>query len=184
MRQLASCLVLSFLAVSAEARADGAFTVASTDMPDGRPLGAAQVLRGFGCSGGNRSPQLAWSNAPAGTRSFAVTMYDPDAPTGSGWWHWVVIDLLPASAHALPAGAGRPGGLPAPARHGRNDFGAREFGGACPPAGDKPHRYVVTVHALKTDRLDVPDDASPALIGFMLHANRLAVATLTATYAR
>lgn len=183
MRPIASCVFLSILFASAIAHAASAFKVVSPDMHDNQPLSAAQVFKGFGCDGGDRSPALEWSGAPAGTRSFAVTMYDPDAPTGSGWWHWVVYDL-PPSVHKLEAGAGQPGKLPSQARHGRNDFGRYDFGGACPPVGDKPHRYIVTVHALKTDRIDVPNDASPALIGFMLHANRLGSATLTARYGR
>jgi Raf kinase inhibitor-like YbhB/YbcL family protein len=183
MYRLAASLVLPILFTASSVRAGQAFTVTSADMHDRQSLGTAQVLKGFGCDGGNRSPALAWSGAPAGTKSFAVTMYDPDAPTGSGWWHWVVVDL-PPSANRLEAGAGQPGRLPVPARHGRNDFGSYDFGGACPPAGDKPHRYIVTVHALNTAHLDVPADASPALIGFMLHASRLGSATLTANYAR
>jgi len=156
-----------------------AFDVRSKDFTDGGTLPAQQVYRGFGCEGGNRSPQLAWRDPPAGTKSYVVTAYDPDAPTGSGWWHWVVYDL-PADVHALDAGAV----VPAPARQGRNDFGTREFGGACPPVGDKPHRYIFTVHALKVEKLDVPADASPALIGFMVHMNKLGSATATARYWR
>jgi Raf kinase inhibitor-like YbhB/YbcL family protein len=183
MRHTASSLFLFALFASAGVRADQAFKVVSTDIRDNQPLNAAQVLKGFGCNGGDRSPELEWSGAPAGTKGFAVTMYDPDAPTGSGWWHWVVYNL-PPSVNRLEAGAGQPGKLPTAARHGRNDFGHYDFGGACPPAGDKPHRYIITVHALKTDHLDVPEDASPALIGFMLNASRLGTATLTATYGR
>jgi Raf kinase inhibitor-like YbhB/YbcL family protein len=165
------------------ANADPVFKVASSDMPDSQPLKPAQVFKGFGCNGDNRSPQLQWSGAPAGTKSFAVTMYDPDAPTGSGWWHWVVYDL-PASVNKLEAGTGEQGKIPPGAKHGRNDYGRFDFGGACPPPGDKPHRYIVTVHALKVEHLDVPQDASAALIGYMVNANRLGSATLTATYAR
>jgi Raf kinase inhibitor-like YbhB/YbcL family protein len=183
MRHFASSFFLIALLAAGSARADQAFKVVSTDIRDKQPLNAAQVFKGFGCDGGNRSPALEWSGAPAGTKGFAVTMYDPDAPTGSGWWHWVVYNLSP-SVTKLETGAGQQGKLPSGARHGRNDFGSYDFGGACPPAGDKPHRYVVTVHALKTDHIDVPEDASPAMIGFMLGANRLATATLTATYKR
>lgn len=155
----------------------------SRDFRDGGALPARQVYHGFGCDGANLSPHLAWTDPPAGTKSFAVTAYDPDAPTGSGWWHWVVVDLA-ADVRALEGGAGRPGGLPAGARHGRTDFGTMEFGGACPPPGDKAHRYVFTVHALKVDRLDVPAEASAALVGFMINANRLGSATLTAMHGR
>lgn len=165
------------------AHADQAFKLNSADVLDNQPLKTAQVFNGFGCNGGNRSPQLEWSGAPAGTKSLAVTIYDPDAPTGSGWWHWVVYNL-PASASKLDAGAGQQGKLPQGAEHGRNDYGRFDFGGACPPEGDKPHRYVFTVHALKVDKIHVPKDASAALIGYMINANRIGAATLTATYGR
>jgi Raf kinase inhibitor-like YbhB/YbcL family protein len=166
------------------------FKLTSTDIADGGTLTAKQLFNGFGCQGGDQSPQLSWSDPPAGTKSFAVTVYDPDAPTGSGWWHWVVYDI-PANVRSLAtgagAGAGKPGGLPAGARHGRNDFGAQAFGGACPPQGDKPHRYIATVTALKVDKLpvpEVPSGPSGALVGFLVNANRIGSATLTATYGR
>lgn len=174
-------LIVLLVAIPASALAGQPFRLTSTDLADGKPLGAAQVADTFGCSGGNRSPQLSWSGAPAGTRSFAVTVYDPDAPTGSGWWHWVAFDL-PATTSSLASGAAA--SLPAGARVGLNDAGARSFGGACPPPGDKPHRYVVTVFALRVDALPVPPGASSALIGFMLNANALARANLTATHQR
>jgi len=110
-------------------------------------------------------------------------VYDPDAPTGSGWWHWLAYDI-PASSDSLPQGAAVKAELPQGTRQGRNDYGERNFGGACPPPGDKPHRYIFTVYALKVDKLDVPDEASAALIGFMLRANSLGSATLTANYGR
>jgi Raf kinase inhibitor-like YbhB/YbcL family protein len=143
------------------------------------------LLQGFGCAGGNRSPALHWQGAPTGTRSFALTVYDPDAPTGSGWWHWVVYNI-PTTVNALPAGAGAPDGkaLPAGAVQGRTDFGTPGFGGACPPADDKPHRYRFTVHALKPATLQLPADASPAMVGFMIHAYELGGATLEAVYGR
>lgn len=163
--------------------AEPAFTVRSADIESNRTLKPTQVYQGFGCTGGNLSPQLEWSGAPAGTRSFAVTVYDPDAPTGSGWWHWVAYDI-PVSTNRVETGAGKPGGLPPGVRQARNDYGTPDFGGACPPPGDKPHRYIVTVHALKVDKLGVPVDASPALVGYMLNANGLATATLTGLYGR
>jgi Raf kinase inhibitor-like YbhB/YbcL family protein len=142
-------------------------------------------FNGFGCSGENKSPALKWSGAPKDTRSFAVTVYDPDAPTGSGWWHWVVINI-PADITELAANAGAANStsLPKGAAQGRTDFGVAAWGGACPPQGDKPHHYIFTVYALKADKLDVPADATAALTSFMIHANILGKASFTATYGR
>ncbi|TAK75888.1 MAG: YbhB/YbcL family Raf kinase inhibitor-like protein [Aquabacterium sp.] len=161
------------------------FSIDSPDLAPGARLAADQVYRGFGCEGGNRSPALRWQGAPAGTRSFALTVYDPDAPTGSGWWHWVVYNL-PADATGLPAGAGSADGarLPAGAVQGRTDYGTPGYGGACPPSGDAPHRYRFTVHALKAERLDLPADASAAMVGYMIHLNSLGQATLEGRYGR
>ncbi|MBK6865088.1 MAG: YbhB/YbcL family Raf kinase inhibitor-like protein [Ideonella sp.] len=176
---------VALLAAGAAAHAAGGFTLTSPTVKPGSTLAKTQVFNGFGCTGDNISPALKWSGAPAGTKSFAVTVYDPDAPTGSGWWHWLVIDL-PADATGLTEGAGGADGkgLPPGARHGRTDFGGPGFGGACPPQGAKPHRYVFTVFALKVDKLDVPADATAALIGYMLNANKLATASFTAKYGR
>jgi Raf kinase inhibitor-like YbhB/YbcL family protein len=160
-----------------------AFDLTSPDVAQGQPLAPAQIYNGFGCAGGNLSPALTWRAPPAGVRSYALTVYDPDAPTGSGWWHWVVYDI-PANVTSLQAGAGVKTPLPPGAKQGRNDFGDRNFGGACPPQGDKPHRYVFTVHALKVEKLGVADDASAALVGFMLNSNKLGTAQLTATHGR
>lgn len=170
------------VAMTPAAALAGGFTLTSPTVLDGHVLPAAQVLDGFGCSGGNQSPALAWSSPPSGTESFAVTMYDPDAPTGSGWWHWVVFNI-PGKVTHLRAGAGSGAGLPAGAVQGRNDFGVSGFGGACPPPG-KPHHYVLTVYALKVAKLDLTATASGALVGFMVHANSLGKATITATYGR
>jgi Raf kinase inhibitor-like YbhB/YbcL family protein len=172
------------LAAAGLAQAAG-FKLESPTVKPNSTLAEAQVFNGFGCSGKNVSPALKWSGAPKDTKSYAVTVYDPDAPTGSGWWHWVVYNI-PASATELPEGAGTADGkgLPAGSAQGRTDFGAPGFGGACPPKGDKPHRYIFTVYALKTDKLDVPADATAALVGFMIHANKLGQATFTAKYGR
>jgi Raf kinase inhibitor-like YbhB/YbcL family protein len=182
LRHAGAALALTF-AIGALA-AEGGFRLQSaTVAPDGM-LSNDQVYSGFGCSGKNISPALSWKGAPRATKSFAVTVYDPDAPTGSGWWHWVVYNI-PADVTELPAGAGNAGGkLPTGAAQGHTDFGTSGFGGACPPAGDKPHRYIFTVYALKTEKISVPDEASAAMVGFMIHANSLAKASLTARYGR
>lgn len=161
------------------------FRLMSPSIEPNAPLPEEQIYDGFGCSGKNRSPALQWTPGPKETRSYAITVYDPDAPTGSGWWHWVVYNI-PATVHVLPAGAGDPSGnaLPPGAIQGRTDFGTHAFGGACPPEGDEPHRYIFTVHALKTETIDVPADASAAMIGFMIHANSLGKASFTALYGR
>ncbi len=161
------------------------FSVSSNDMRDGQPLAQQHWFAGFGCTGGNVSPQLAWKNAPAGTRSFAVTVRDPDAPTGSGWWHWTVVNIA-SSVFSLPAGAGDKNSatLPGGAFQGRNDFGYAGFGGACPPAGDKPHRYRFTVWALDVPTLPVDAGAGGALVGYLLHSHALASAQLTAMAGR
>jgi len=157
------------------------FRLHSNTLEDGGRLPEAQVFNGMGYSGGNRSPQLAWEDPPAGTRSFVLTAFDPDAPTGSGWWHWVVIDI-PAACRELPEGAGSgDAGLPPPARQTRTDFGAPGYGGAAPPPG-RSHRYIFTVHALKVDRLEVDENASAAMVGFNVHMNSLGAASLTVTY--
>ncbi|MYM62731.1 YbhB/YbcL family Raf kinase inhibitor-like protein [Pseudomaricurvus sp. HS19] len=169
----------------AQAVAAAEFTLVSPEIAPDSTLTDAFVYQGFGCEGDNRSPVLKWSGTPKGTKSFAVTVYDPDAPTGSGWWHWLVYNI-PAPETELPANAGEEGGagLPAGALHVRNDYGSYAFGGACPPVGDKPHRYIFTVHALGLEKLELPEDASAALLGFMINANRLGQATFTATYGR
>jgi Raf kinase inhibitor-like YbhB/YbcL family protein len=158
------------------------FQLTSADVKNGVFV-PAQIFNSFGCTGGNVSPQLSWRNAPQGTKSFVLTVYDPDAPTGSGFWHWVVINL-PASVTSLPTGVSRSGKLPAGAIETRTDFGAPGYGGPCPPAGDKPHRYIFTVHAIKVDKLDLDAQASGAMVGFMVHSNSIGLATFTARYGR
>lgn len=152
-----------------------AFTLTSDGFNDGGVLPDAQVH-----AKGNRSPQLSWSGAPAGTKSFAVTCYDPDAPTGSGFWHWTVANI-PADVTRLAEGAS-PAGLPQGAVEGRTDFGEPGFGGAAPPPGHGPHRYIFTVFAVDTERLDVTPGNSGAVFGFNLHFHTLAKASITGVY--
>ena len=156
------------------------FTVTSTDIAPGQRLAPTQVFQGFGCTGGNLAPQLSWHGAPAGTKSYAITVYDPDAPTGSGWWHWSVFNL-PSSTTSLATASAN---LPAGAVQGRNDYGDSAYGGACPPPGERPHRYQITVWALKTDKLPLDRHASGAMLGYMLNANALGKAQLTGLYGR
>jgi Raf kinase inhibitor-like YbhB/YbcL family protein len=162
-------------------------TVTSSDIKEGGNIANEQVFKGFGCTGGNISPELSWSGAPDGTKSFAVSIYDPDAPTGSGWWHWVVFNI-PAGTHSLSKGAGdvKKKSMPKGAIQSRTDFGSDGYGGPCPPAGDKPHHYQITVFAVDVDKLpDAKNDAaSAALVGFDLHFHTLAKATLTGLYDR
>ncbi len=178
---VAVCIML-FSSSGAAWAAD--FTLTSTTIKDGGTLPDKQLLNGFGCTGANISPELQWFDAPRGTKGFALTAYDPDAPTGSGWWHWVVYNI-PASVHALPEGAGNPNGtMPAGTVQGRTDFGSPGYGGACPPQNHGPHRYIFTIFALDVAKLDVPDGCSAAMIGFYLNNHTLKKASLTATYER
>jgi len=158
-----------------------AFILKSSDLKDGEKMPNGQVFNGMGYEGDNLSPQLSWENPPVGTKSFAITCYDPDAPTGSGWWHWGVANL-PASISALPTGAGSgKGGLPAGAVQTRTDFGKAGYGGAAPPEGEH-HRYQFTVYALDVDQLDVSEESSGAYLGFNLHFHTLGKASLTVIY--
>jgi Raf kinase inhibitor-like YbhB/YbcL family protein len=151
------------------------FTVTSRDISDGQPCGQAQVA-----AGGNTSPQLSWSGAPEGTQSYTVTCFDPDAPTPSGFWHWVLVDL-PADVTSLDTGAASRA-LPGTAFHCRNDGGEKGFMGAAPPQGDMPHRYYYVVHAVSEPSLGVDSDASPAVVSFNLAFKTLGRAVIHGTY--
>ena len=175
------------------------FTLSSPDLESGT-FATKFILNGFGCTGGNISPALDWSNPPAGTQSFALQVYDPDAPSGSGFWHWAVYDM-PAATTGLAQGAGNgPATLPVGAFGGNTDFldtgatgGNGNYGGPCPPAGDAPHHYIFTLYALDVPQLEVaaglPKTGTAGLYGFGLGragigAHMLAKATFTATYGR
>ncbi len=162
--------------------------LSSTDIANGQFMAKAQEFQGFGCSGGNASPQLSWRGAPKGTEAYAVFVYDPDAPTGSGWWHWQVVNI-PKNVTSLPADAGGAKSGEQLTEHLagsmsiRNDYGFAGFGGACPPKGHGVHRYQFTVFAL-SQKLDLPKDASAALTGYMVRAHALASSTIEALYKR
>jgi len=143
-------------------------------------LSINEVFNGFGCTGKNISPELSWTDAPKGTKSFAVTVYDPDAPTGSGWWHWLVFNL-PASAQGLTKGVdlSKSGAVES-----LTDFGSTGFGGACPPAADKAHQYIFTVHALDVDKLELTSKSNPALVGYYINAHTISKASLISYYSR
>ena len=160
-----------------------AFSLQSNDVADGEMIGDAQVYSGFGMTGQNISPHLRWHGFPADTQGFAVTCYDPDAPTGSGFWHMLLIDV-PASVTELATGAvsGDLSGLPAGSFCVRNDYGSKDFGGAAPPAGDPPHRYVFAVHAVDSEKLGIDSDVSPAVAGFNLRFHTIARGLLIPLY--
>lgn len=185
--------------MSTQTSTPATFVLTSPDIGSGMAIGQKFVLNGFGCSGGNVSPALSWQGAPAGTKSFAIQVYDPDAPTGSGAWHWAVYNI-PSSVTSLPQGAGNASGrLPTGAFGGTTDFldtgvtgGNGNWGGPCPPVGGKPHRYVFTVYALAVDDLHaaagIPKSGTAALHGFILNFGLgdklLGKASFTAYYGR
>jgi Raf kinase inhibitor-like YbhB/YbcL family protein len=175
--------VILCLLISTSAQAD--LTLTSPDYKAGDSLTKEQEFKGFGCDGKNVSPRLVWSGAPKDTKSFALIVYDPDAPTGSGWWHWQLVNI-PNTKSELVKDAGNKSGkqIPRGAMQIENDYGFKGFGGACPPKGDKAHRYQFTIHALKVKKLDLPKDASGALASFNIRANTIESATLELVYKR
>jgi Raf kinase inhibitor-like YbhB/YbcL family protein len=181
MKRLIPVLILSLMAFT---WVQGqTFTLKSKDI--GGQATDKQVFNSFGCSGSNVSPELYWENAPKDTKSFAVTMYDPDAPTGSGFWHWVMFDI-PSNANELISDAGNISKNLAPAGTilGNTDFGKPGYGGPCPPEGDKPHEYLITIYALKVAKLGLDKNATPPLVGFYLNQNYIAKASIIMYYKR
>jgi hypothetical protein len=172
--------ILAGLLLGASVGSAAALELKSPDIAPGATIADTFVFKGFGCEGGNLSPALEWSGAPEGTKSFALLVHDPDAPTGgAGFWHWLVVDI-PAQTSSLPQGAA----VPAGAKEIATDFGAPGYGGPCPPKGDKPHHYNFTLYALKVAKLDLPPKATASLAGFMVNANALVHSTLTGVYGR
>jgi Raf kinase inhibitor-like YbhB/YbcL family protein len=158
-------------------------TVTSSVFGDGQPIPQSAVFHDMGCTGNNQSPDLSWSGAPAGTRSFAVTMYDPDAPTTVGFVHWVLFDI-PAKVTSLAQGAGSDKHAGVGATHGFTDYGFARYGGPCPPPGDPPHHYHLTVYALDLDKLGVDETTTYAKFRFMTRGHILATGEITGLYAR
>jgi len=171
------------LAATLAATAASALELTSPDIKAGGAVPLEHVFSGFGCTGKNVSPALKWSGAPAGTKSFAVMVYDPDAPTGSGFWHWVMFDI-PATVSELPRGAGdlKSGKAPAGAIQSRNDFSLVGYDGPCPPKGDAPHHYHFMLFAVDAAKLGPDANASAAFVGFNLHFHTLAKTEIVATY--
>ncbi len=178
-------MALAIASLGAEA-ASSKFTLSSPDMAAGQMIAKKFVYNSFGCTGENVSPALNWSHPPVGTKSFALMVHDPDAPTGgAGFWHWIVVNV-PATSTGLPQGAGALNStlLPKGAQQLGTDYGIAAWGGPCPPVGNKPHRYDFTVYALKVDHLDIPSNAMPDIAGFMINQAMIGKATLTARYGR
>lgn len=171
------------VAVNAFAETES-FTLKSNDIYNGQYMNKAHEFNGFGCTGDNISPQLSWSGAPNGTAAYAILVHDADAPTGSGWWHWQVVNI-PNTINNLSAGAGAPSNkrLPNAITNIKNDYGSIGYGGACPPIAHGTHHYKFTIYAL-SQKLNLPDDASGALTGYMVRANSIASSTIEALYKR
>jgi Raf kinase inhibitor-like YbhB/YbcL family protein len=182
LAKLAAGIVLSS---SLAQMAHAEFSISSKDITAGEMMPKAQEFAGFGCTGDNLSPELSWADFPKDTKSFAITAYDPDAPTGSGWWHWVLVNI-PAEVNQIVTGAGNPDKqlLPKGSQMFRNDYGSKTFGGACPPEGDKAHRYQFKVFALNVEKLELPEDATAALVGYYLYSHAIDTAVLEALYKR
>lgn len=184
MRTTLTKLVLPLMLTVSTGSMAESLLLASADIVAGETMAKSQEYQGFGCSGDNLSPQLSWSGAPEGTEAFAVLAYDPDAPSGSGWWHWQVINI-PKDVISLPTGAGDPGKglMPEGSIQLDNDYGSVGFGGACPPQGHGVHRYRFTLYAL-SQKLELPENASSALTGYMVKAHALESRTIEALYRR
>ena len=165
------------------------FTHAQTFTLESKEIGGQstkkQEFNGFGCTGENVSPQLSWKNAPKGTKSFAITMYDPDAPTGSGFWHWVVFDI-PYSVNELVSNTGNLSLnlTPKGAILSKTSYGVQGYGGPCPPEKHGIHTYIITIHALKTDTLGLDENTNAEIVGYYLWQNTIEKASIVMYYQR
>ena len=180
MKTINKAVLVLFFTIFANVAMAGGFSLISEDMSG--QISNNQVFNGFGCKGKNISPQLKWSNVPEGTKSFAITIYDKDAPTGSGWWHWVVFNI-PKNVNSIKAGASLKN-MPKGAIESLSDFNKSGFGGACPPKGDKAHQYITTIYALKVEKLNLDKNSNPALVGFVIGANTIAKSSTVSYYKR
>ena len=178
-----SIAISVFISLSLPVMANS-FSLMSHDIKAGEFMSKVHEYKGFGCDGEDRSPQFSWSNPPAGTKAFALFAYDPDAPTGSGWWHWQLINI-PKGVREIAAGAGNVNNelLPRGSVQIENDYGSKSFGGACPPEGHGVHRYQFTLYALSQE-LQLPENPSSALVGYMVKAHALGSSQLEALYQR
>ena len=182
MLNLKTC-ISTLIVTAACANAHAEMQLDSKSIENGATLPNTQVFSGFGCEGGNKSPHLRWKNAPEKTKSFAISVYDPDAPTGSGWWHWTAFNI-PKTTSELPEGVKLESQISNGVIEGRTDYGSSGFGGACPPPGDKAHRYIFTVYALDTASLPLDSNASGAMFGYFVNSHTIEKASITAFYGR
>lgn len=186
-KKLVNFFALALLVSSASTTSAMAanFTLKVSDIENGGKIPAKYSFNGFGCSGKNISPKITWKDAPSETKSFALTVYDPDAPTGSGWWHWVVVNIS-ATKTSLPANFGEKNSFVIDEKINQiqNDYSSFAYGGPCPPVGDKPHRYIFTLHALKTEKIELKDNATAALAGYFINQNSIAKATVEGLFGR
>jgi Raf kinase inhibitor-like YbhB/YbcL family protein len=191
MKRILGVLVLAFMVTAPQAFADSppekkvydTIVLHSMSLNQNATIDSKHVYKGYGCEGENLSPQVSWEGIPAEAKSLALTYYDPDAPSGSGWWHWTVFNIAP-SVVEIPEGASGTDAMPKGAIEGRTDFGESKFGGSCPPVGDKPHRYFLTLHALDVEKLDLDANAPGAMVGYFINAHSIGQAQIMAVYGR
>lgn len=184
MKKLIILFSIIFIGACSHKEQQPKFSISSDDIKAGSIIKIKHVFDGFGCVGDNISPQISWQNPPQETKSFALSVYDPDAPTGSGWWHWIVLNI-DADKRQLKQNFGAINDFSSnKVNQIKNDYGTYSFGGPCPPIGDKPHRYIFTIYALKTDKIEINKNASAALAGYMINANSIAKASFSAFFGR